>query len=161
MDIDFTSLLAGVSITAIGGWFASFLALRKEERAVHIEQITKERAKWRQDMRLLTQEIVELFSNDAAPTNDKNQKLRARLATSINPNCNYDKHVLELFDQLTHKGSMIDFTNAMSFLLKHDWERVKWECMPIYTKPFMRFTKKQREWRASDFRPLSIKKEQG
>jgi len=61
---------------------------------------------------------------------------------------------LALFDQLTHKGSMVDFSNAMSFLLKHDWDRVKWECMPIYVKPFKRFTKKQTEWRSSNFRPL-------
>ncbi|MDC5806204.1 hypothetical protein OPW36_13025 [Vibrio europaeus] len=161
MNIDFASLLAGVSITAIGGWFASFLALRKEERAVHLEQITKERTKWRQDMRLLTQEVVELFSNDTVPVNDKKQKFRAKLATSINPNCDYDKHLLALFDQLSHKGSMDEFTNAMSFLLKHDWERVKWECMPIYLKPFKRYTQNQKEWRATDFRPRSNMQEQG
>ncbi|HAV1413642.1 hypothetical protein P3521_07600 [Vibrio parahaemolyticus] len=161
MNIDLTSLFAGISITAIGGWFASFLSLRKEERAVHIEQVTKERTKWRQDMRLLTQEIAELFNADLIPADDKKQKLRARLSTSINPNCDYDKHLLVLFDQLTHKGSMVDFSNAMSFLLKHDWERVKWECMPIYVKPFKRFTKKQTEWRSPNFRPLSTKQEQG
>lgn len=161
MDIDFTSLLAGVSIAAIGGWLASFLALRKDERAVHVEQITKERTKWRQDMRLLTQETVELFSNYTPPAHDKKQKLRAQLATSINPKCAYDKHLLTLFDQLVHKGSMVDFTNAMSFLLKHDWERVKWECMPIYVKPFKRYTEKQKEWRADDFRPLKSSQKQG
>lgn len=158
MNIDLTSLFAGISLTAVGGWLTSFFALRKDERAVHIEQITKERTKWRHDMRLLTQEVVELYSNEnVVPANEKKQKLRAKLATAINPGCDYDEHILKLFDNLTHKGCMNDFTNAMSFLLKHDWERVKWECMPIYVKPFKRFTKAQRLWRSKDFRPLSEK----
>ncbi|RYU63759.1 hypothetical protein ERW51_18275 [Aliivibrio finisterrensis] len=160
MDINLTSLFAGISLTAIAGWLTSFFALRKDERAVHIEQITKERTKWRQDMRILTQEIVELFSNDnVSPANEKKQKLRAKLATAINPVCEYDKHILSLFDELTHKGDMNEFTNAMSFLLKHDWERVKWECMPIYVKPIKFFTKEQKLWRDKGFRPLKI--EQG
>jgi len=57
-DIDLTSLLAGVSFTAVGGWIASFIAFRKDERAIQLEQVTTERTKWRGKMRKLCVEIA-------------------------------------------------------------------------------------------------------
>jgi hypothetical protein len=56
--LSLTSLLAGVSVTAVVGWIASFIAFRKDERAVLLEQVTKERTKWRDSMRKLCEEIA-------------------------------------------------------------------------------------------------------
>ncbi|MCL7419984.1 MAG: hypothetical protein M8364_03675 [Methylobacter sp.] len=157
MDIDFASLFAGISLTALAGWFGSFIAFRKDERAVYIKQITEERTKWRSEMRNLTQDVVELYSNESeTPKAEKIQRLRAKLQTSTNPKCKYDKKILEVYDQLKHKANCEEFTKLMSLLLKHDWERVKWECMPLYLKLILRYTKKQREWRDPNFRPASI-----
>ena len=157
MNIDITSLLAGVSITAFTGWFGSFFALRKDERAVQIDQITKERTKWRDDMRSLTEQIVlTYFVNKNAPSPDKVAAHRSRLATSLNPKCTHDNKLLEHFDLLFTSGATdIDvFTERVALLLKHDWERVKWECTPIYIKPFIRFSARQRAWRSNEFRNI-------
>jgi hypothetical protein len=48
------------------------------------------------------------------------------------------------------------FADRISLLLKHDWERVKWEYTPLYIKPFKRFSKKQREWRQENYREIEF-----
>lgn len=157
-DIDLTSLLAGVSLTSIVGWIASFIAFRKDERAVQLEQVTKERTKWRDNMRMLCEEIAITHvenKNSAVPS--KVAGLRARLATSINPKDEiHDGAILAHFDRL-FSGESDDlkvFAHRIALLLKHDWERVKWECTPLYIKPFKRFSKKQREWNQENYREV-------
>lgn len=158
MTIDLQSFIAGTGFTLIAGWLTAFFALRKDERAIHIEQVTKERAKWRDNMRTLTEEIVTIFFLKE----DKNNKgrisaLRSRLTTSINPKDDtHDQAILDHFDRL-FDGNGTDthvFTQRIALLLKHDWERVKWECMPIYEKLFKYRSKKQQLWRRPDYRDI-------
>jgi hypothetical protein len=155
MEIDLASLFAGVSVTAVAGWLGSFFAFRKDERAVFIKQITEERTKWRYEMRKLTQDIVEIYSiQNIIPPREKTQSLRAKLETSTNPKCVYDKKILEIFDSLADKDDCLEFTSIMSLLLKHDWERVKWECLPFYEKIYSYvFKRKNIDWKQSDYRP--------
>jgi hypothetical protein len=158
MSIDITSLLAGVSITALTGWFGSFLALRKDERAVQIDQITRERTKWRDNMRNLTTKIVHTyFANKDTPVPGKVAEHRSRLVTSLNPRCEHDNKLLVHFDLLfsSSEADIEVFTKRVALLLKHDWERVKWDCTPIYVKPFIRLSAKQREWRSKTFRNVA------
>ncbi len=154
-DIDLTSLLAGVSLTAVGGWIASFIAFRKDERAVQLEQVTKERTKWRDNMRKLCEEVaIAHVESKASAIPAKVASLRARLATSINPrDKTHDGAILAHYDRL-FSGESDDlnlFTHRIALLLKHDWERVKWECTPLYIKPFKRFSKRQHEWRQENY----------
>lgn len=159
-DIDPTSLLAGVSLTAVGGWFASFIAFRKDERAVQLEQVTSERTKWRDNMRKLCEEIaIAHVENRASAIPTKVASLRARLATSINPKDKiYDGTILTHYD-LLFSGKTDDlevFVHRIALLLKHDWERVKWECTPIYIKLLERLFKKPREWRQENYREIEL-----
>jgi predicted glycoside hydrolase/deacetylase ChbG (UPF0249 family) len=154
MTIDFTSLLAGISVTALTGWLGSILAFRKEERSVQIEQITKERTKWRDNIRKLTEEIVlEYFSQEETHKTGNVAAFRSKLATMLNPKSCDDNKLLIHFDEL-FSGQSTDienFTRRIALILKYDWERVKWECTPLYIKPFIRYTKKQREWREVNY----------
>jgi predicted glycoside hydrolase/deacetylase ChbG (UPF0249 family) len=156
MQIDWQLTLSWLSAAFAGGWLASWLALRKDERAVQIEQITKERAKWRDNMRELASNVAAMWEeHQTSPSTSKISALRAKLSTSINPKDDkHDAAILEHFDQL-FSGASKDlplFTRRIALLLKHDWERVKWECTPIYLKPFCRFTEKQLAWRSSEYR---------
>ncbi|BEV72624.1 hypothetical protein THUN1379_21060 [Paludibacterium sp. THUN1379] len=157
-DIDLTSLLVGVSLTAVGGWIASFIAFRKDERAVQLEQITKERTKWRDNLRQLCEEIAIVhIQNRVHAIPEKVVALRTRLATSINPkDKKHDGAILALFDHLftNESDDSKELVHRIALLLKHDWERVKWECTPLYIKPFKRFSKKQREWRQENYREI-------
>ena len=158
MDIDWTSLLAGVSLTAVGGWLASVLALRKDERAVQIDQVTKERAKWRDNIRKLAEEIaVAHVDRDSGVGSGKIAGLRARLATSINPKDKvHDAEVLAHFDRLFEEVATDRhvFERRLALLLKHDWERVKWECTPLYLKPFRRWRSRYSAWRTPTYRDI-------
>jgi hypothetical protein len=56
---------------------------------------------------------------------------------------------------MAENGSiLLAIDSRIALLLKHDWERVKWECTPLYVKPFKYFTKKQREWRQRNYREI-------
>lgn len=156
MQIDWHSVLTGLSAGTVGGIFASWLSLRKDERAVQIEQVTKERAKWRDNMRVLAEGIAAAWEeNQSNPAPVKVAALRARLATSMNPKDPvHDEAILKHFDEL-FSGKSSDlalFSRRIALLLKHDWERVKWDCAPVYIKPFIRFTDPQRAWRSANYR---------
>lgn len=156
MQIDWQTMLSWLSAAIAGGWFSSWLALRKDERSVHLEQVTKERAKWRDSMRELARAIASAWEvHQTTPDPPKVASLRAWLATSINPKDDrHDKELLEHFDNLfSDKSTDLPlFVQRLALLLKHDWERVKWECTPLYQKPFVRFAKKQRSWREAGYR---------
>jgi hypothetical protein len=156
ITVDIPSLLAGFSLPVVAGWLASFLSLRKDERSIEIEQVTTERAKWRDNMRQITKEIAAVyFENKESPVPGKVAGLRGTLATSINPKDDEDdKRILSHFDELFtgNKSDLDVFSKRIALLLKHDWERVKWDCKPIYIKLFTRFSKKQRKWRAKNYR---------
>lgn len=157
LNLDITSLLAGISITAIAGWVGSFFSLRKDERAIQMEQITKERTKWRDNMRKLTEEIVATYyAHKQSPMEEKAATCRSRLVTALNPKDVHDKELLLHFDVLFNgKLSNIEvFTDRVALLLKHDWERVKWECTPIYLKPFLFFEKRHQDWRSDEYRKI-------
>jgi spore maturation protein CgeB len=158
MQIDHQSALAWLSAVFAGGWLASWLALRKDERAVQIEQVTKERAKWRESMRQLATAIAIAWESSKDISDcAKVAELRARLATSLNPKDEtHDREILLHFDKL-FSGKSDDFelfTRRMALLLKHDWERVKWECMPLYLKPFLYWTEKHSAWRSRTYRDV-------
>lgn len=156
ITLDIPSLLAGISLPVIAGWMASFISLRNAERAIEIEQVTKERAKWRNNMREIAKEIAEAyFENSKSSVPGKVAGLRGKLATSINPKDDEDDNrILSHFDELFsgNRSDLDVFSKRIALLLKHDWERVKWDCKPIYAKAFTRFTKKQRLWRSKNYR---------
>lgn len=153
-----STILSGLSIAVLGGWVASLIAFRKDERSVQLNQITEERKKWRESMRKLSAEISALYiENKATPSPSKVASLRATLATSMNPkDVENDGAILSHYDRLFFANSddLSMFNHRIALLLKHDWERVKWECMPLYLKPLFRFTKKQRAWRSKNYREI-------
>ncbi|CAK0749328.1 conserved hypothetical protein [Gammaproteobacteria bacterium] len=155
-NVDITSLFAVVGITGITGWVAAFFSLRKDERATQIEQIIKERTKWRDDMRLLAKDIVLTHSDKKDSVLREATGHRSRLTTFLDPKCNHDNKILKEFDLLFNDENVSTqkFTKLIAILLKHDWEWAKWDCAPIYIKPFIRYTKRQRAWRSNDFRNI-------
>lgn len=158
MLIELDAALSWLGAALAGGWIASFFALRKDERAIQIRQITEERAKWRNQMRELAGEIaVAWIEQQKSPNHAAVEGLRARLATSINPKDDvHDLAILKHFDGLFfgESSDIAIFSKRIALLLKHDWERVKWDCAPLYAKPLIRFTPRQRAWRRSTYRNI-------
>ncbi|NOT66319.1 MAG: hypothetical protein HOP06_09905 [Methylotenera sp.] len=145
ITLDIPSLLAGVSLPVIAGWVASFLSLRKDERSIEIEQVTKERAKWRDNMREITKEISEAyFENSKSPVPGKVAGLRGKLATSINPKDDEDDNrILSHFDELFsgNKSDLDIFQSALLCYSSTIGKELNGIANQFYTKAFTRFSK--------------------
>ncbi|MCL9802167.1 hypothetical protein [Pseudomonas sp. AKS31] len=154
-----SSYLSVAGIALLGAWIGSFFSLRKDEKSVQIAQITGERTKWRAQIREVSNEIARVI------TEEKNNKktpeiasFRNSLATLLNPKDHFDIELIDFLDKLIEGSTtdINDFTLRISLLLKHDWERVKSECTPIYLKPWQILSGKN-TWKQADYRAIPIK----
>lgn len=98
------------------------------DKKIIIENITKERQKWRESIRNLVLEVNEYCNNNDFK---KINSIQAQFQVLINPYDNNDKKIIELLGEL-QKGDknrelLLIFNDSISKLLKHDWDRVKKE----------------------------------
>lgn len=114
-------------LTFIAGIVAAYVVFMNSERKIAIENITKERALWRETIRGIAGEIEALIRN-----NDENslpaQKNRLRLL--LNPKDKADNRILDLV-ACGDKNAADDFSTEVAYLLKHDWERAKLESQSL------------------------------
>jgi hypothetical protein len=127
MDIN-TILTSAV----IAGLVAAYVALRSLWAKIAIENITQERAKWRDKIReksaLIHKAIIESDST-------KLSEYRAELTLLLNPLDQDDNEILYSIkvspdSELQAK----EFSERVGLLLKHDWERAKLEAAPLFSK---------------------------
>lgn len=124
------SIVALISaITA--AFFAARAAVNNSERKILIENITQERAKWREKVRARALEV-----HKAAVKKDTVwlKELKLSFAISLNPLDEQDNLIIELIDKLKdetdQEAKLSDFSARIALLLKHDWERAKNEAQP-------------------------------
>ncbi|MFK4050498.1 hypothetical protein [Acinetobacter venetianus] len=139
--IELSWAFLGSVITVIVGWVISFFKIRKDERIIQIENITKERKEWRIYVRKWLEKLS--ASDIQTLSNEKKIQIRSQLISRINLKDRYDLGILESLDKILEledcdQGLMIDLKKDLqikiSLLLKHDWERVKNETNPFYKK---------------------------
>jgi len=115
--------------TVVSALVAGLFAERSSKRAIQIENITKERAKWRDKIRELT-----LAVHKAAT--QKNRALlkeqRLNLSLNLNPIDTEDTAILTAIDKMTlseqlDEKMLQEFSDRVALLLKHDWDRAKVE----------------------------------
>ena len=107
--------IVGVIITAVVTWSIA-------QRRIAVENVTKERARWRQQIRWLASQIYEELSEENS-SNAKIDKLKMKLRVLLDP-C--DKRDQKILDYITKK-SIENFITEVTLLLKYDWERSKLE----------------------------------
>lgn len=114
-------------LTFIGGIFAVLIGFYIAERRIQMKYITKERAKWRDDIRKKTIELHKAIIEKEKITIDE---LRTEFAIRLNPNDCNDKKILASI-KLAEVGKEVEhalaFSKRIALLLKHDWERSKRE----------------------------------
>lgn len=118
-------------IAVIGVLFTAIVTLYNFNKNIRVEQITKERTKWREEIRRISRELVSLDYVTKDPDKlliieQKKISLLSELEIRLNPYDNYDVDILryankELFIQENREAFLL----AISFLLKQDWEVVK------------------------------------
>ncbi|GEM_PF-3057934 len=120
-------------LTFISGLIVAYVTFWNAERKISIENITKERAKWRDKVRELALEIHKAIVAGDKP---KLSELKNQFRLHLNPTDKEDMNILKLVDANTDdKETQADqFATCVSFLLKHDWERAKLESKPLFKR---------------------------
>lgn len=128
--MDFTIFL---SSSVVGGLVAGFVALRSSERKIQIENVTQERAKWREKIRTKSTEVHQAVVDDNAAKIDE---LHLVFSLNLNPYHQEDTDILGIIATLKNRDTidvkMSEFSERVSLLLKHDWERAKFEAKPWF-----------------------------
>lgn len=142
MDIA-TVLSSGV----VAGLIAGLVTLRTSERIIAIENITKQREVWRDKVRSKSLDVTNAIESKNI---SKLCGLYTEFSHLLNPEDAEDIAILKLlfifksgnFEECLH----IEFTERVSLLLKHDWERAKREA-----KTWFFFTKEPERVKYNDF----------
>jgi hypothetical protein len=126
---------------------SGFVSRRNTDRTIQIENITKERAKWRDKIRTMAAEV-----RQAAAVKDASKLagLRLDFSLSLNPFDKEDQEILNVISRLSQSEhsdqSVQDFFDRVALLLKHDWDRAKCEAKPwSFWRSARRHTYKQFE----------------
>jgi len=128
MDLP-TILSSGV----LAGLVAGLVTIRTSERKIAIENITQQRQLWREKIRDIAQRI-----NSSYQLNQQKEliALYVEIQLLLNPEDINDNSILDtLWEMISSEEKdhlNIIFSEKLSLLLKHDWERAKKEAKPIW-----------------------------
>jgi hypothetical protein len=119
-----TVLTSGV----VAGLVAGLVSLRTSERKIQIDNITQERAKWREKIRSTAVAVHKaVYEGNAAALSEA----RLTFQLLLNPFDSEDMGIIESITALMQtpdpKPRLPEFAGRVSYLLKHDWERAKYE----------------------------------
>ncbi|MNF55138.1 hypothetical protein D3C84_365900 [compost metagenome] len=131
-------LLTSAVVSALVGGFVS---LRASERKIQIENITQERAKWREQIRINAQKVHQAASNTSTQeVKPPLAELRLLFELLLNPLDPEDVAILNCIEGLSDCDEpakrLPEFSKRVSYLLKHDWERAKQEAKPWWWRLF-------------------------
>ncbi|GEM_PF-2084930 len=105
---------------------ATFTKLSADKK-IKIDNVTKERKEWRDRLRKLVVKTAIAFQKSDTK---KLQKIEVELIVRLNPEDKCDMAIVESLKKLSRsldEKDLIEFSDRVSYLLKHDWERVKKE----------------------------------
>lgn len=122
---------------------ADAVALRDNDRKLFAQYVTAERQKWRDRIRELAIETVGIAAHTGILSEGDVHKLmviRAELKVRLNLGDNNDNkiilHISSIIKYISNYHRRLDaircFENEVSWLLKEDWERVKYETRPLW-----------------------------
>ncbi len=121
-----TALIAGAA-ALVGAIIGAAASLRNNTRNIRIDNITKERAKWRDRVR----EIALAVHKDAVKLDPVAlEEHHLEFSLILNPTDSEDYAILRLIRHLkseANEGRLTELADRIALLLKHDWERAKWE----------------------------------
>jgi hypothetical protein len=121
----FLSALVPVLVSAA---IAAWVAWHASKGNALMANVTQERAKWRERIRQLADDLQDAVSKqDAALI----RRVRVAFRLSLNPWDDRDREIVALLERLVHhsaeEGLLERIVVRLELLLKHDWERAKAE----------------------------------
>lgn len=121
-----TAVIAGFAALA-GAIIGAATSLRTNTRNIKIENITRERAKWRDRVREMALAVHQAAVKSNAVALEEHH---LQFSLVLNPLDSEDCAILDLIQQLKSRADesrLTEFADRIALLLKHDWERAKWE----------------------------------
>lgn len=136
--MNYELLLTSAVVSAL---VSGFVSLRASERKIQIENITQERAKWREKIRLNAEKVHQAAGIKSAE--DRKiplSELRLVFELLLNPTDPEDVAIIRCIEGLSNctepDKRLPEFSRRVAYLLKHDWERAKKEAKPWWWRPF-------------------------
>ncbi|VVO41855.1 hypothetical protein [Pseudomonas fluorescens] len=130
-------LLTSAVVSALVGGFVS---LRTSERKIQIENITQERAKWREQIRVNALKVHKAVSKKDTDVKTPLAELTLVFELLLNPLDPEDIAILKCIEGLSEckepEKRLPEFSKRVAYLLKHDWERAKREAKPWWWRLF-------------------------
>lgn len=125
----------------LGGLMTGLFAIYGSDRKIKIENVTAERAKWRETMRALSRDLVHAAQYKSEGGNNLIGSIYEQFVLRLNPYDEEDEKLLKsvekIIDKIENPGNndnlddlVSKFTKRVALLLKHDWERAKYEAAP-------------------------------
>lgn len=124
-EMDLATILQSAFVAAL---VSALFTWRSAERRIQIENITQERAKWREKIRGHALSIHRAASRrHRSGVTDG----RAAMTALLNPFDADDQAILTCIDRIASNDDtafvLREFADRIAYLLKHDWERAKHE----------------------------------
>jgi hypothetical protein len=122
---------------ATGAIISAFATMRVAARNIHVDSVTKERTKWREHIRELADKLTMATRNGQL---QEVQRLRLQFQLRLNPQDEADRSILSNIDRIVTAPAtqrlvaLDDVTARVALLLKHDWERAKYETRFLITR---------------------------
>ena len=117
--------------SVVSGVVSAFVAIWTTQKKISIENITQERTKWREKVRA---KALEVHTSIINRNEDDLKRLKVEFSVILNPSDCEDRKIIGCI-KLPQKGKENEcsdvFSQRVSFLLKHDWERSKLEASPL------------------------------
>lgn len=139
MDSQTVTILGSVlGSTFLAAIVTTSISRFNSERAIQIENITKERKNWRETIRKQAMEVQQAASETQKDCK-KLEELVLAFRLNLNPFDDEDKAIVNVIAKLTQQEKvdelLTQFSERVALLLKHDWERVKGEAFPDEFSP--------------------------
>lgn len=130
MPLDLTTILSSGVVASL---IAGLVTLRTTERKIAIENITKQRELWRDKIRVKSLEVTRAYDGKDSRRLLELYTEFLLLLIPFDPEDNAIMDVLwDLKSGSLDIGKLIEFTERLSLLLKHDWQRAKREAKPWF-----------------------------
>ncbi len=128
-------LTSAVVAALVGG----YVSLVDSERKIQIENVTQERAKWREQIRLNAIKVHKVaIDPDIEVRKSSLTELRMVVELLLNPHDPEDVAILRCIEELADckepAKRLPELSRRLAFLLKHDWERAKREAKPWWCR---------------------------
>ena len=122
----FVAIVAAAA-SLVGVAIGAAVSLRTNTQNIKVENITKERAKWRENVR---EKALGVYKAAVAKDLSALDEHHLVFALILNPVDTEDRSILSLIRQLkstANEHRLAELADRVALLLKHDWQRAKWE----------------------------------